>query len=332
MTVYGEGEEQFRPAPRRLTLLVVSASLVLISAALTSWLVAMTEQLLAMTAGWKRGLLLHAPFAGSASNSVFYRSELAGWFGAGDALIASAAVFLVPLAIHLFPIERTLLSRLTQFRLCTTVVVMAVLAPAFDRSAFAAFSELTFVDSAVWRVLFASAAIWLLLIIERRENEILTLFHRMETPAQRIRRWSVRIPAGFALLAVICFLNGYPAGAYASAGAIAATFLENVSHVPRERYSEVRDVHLRESAATLPLIAAVLIALSVWLFGAPLADRPARMIEMRKPGDVRLIEETAVPLQTAASVRKKAPPAKKRDDRIRIRWSKEKKEAPQRSR
>lgn len=325
MTIYGENEFQFRPAPSALALFSASSALLLLCAEVANALSGALYLLIARVAGLVAPMAWTAPFLASPRLPYFASPPLGPIY-----LLAAPIVFVVSAIIavglvHLWPTDQRLSIRLFMHAMALSLVLAGCLAPAFEKGAFDGLTQYGPVPPVVWMLLFVVLGAWLALHIERQTVVLLGNVFGMTMPLQRIRRWALRIPFPFLLLAAISLLGGFRAGAYASAVVVAATLLENISRRPREHYELVLHPEMREAAATLPIVGAIVIAAAIFAFGFPALDGHSRAAVFSMKG---------VTFENAREVRERHPLKldliKTRDKRegatdseIYIRWSKD---------
>lgn len=313
MTIYGESMEQFRPRPSLVALGFTSLAAVLISVVATSLLVSLLQLAIRLALEPATVPFLFVPFG----SSPYFP---AGTPAAARAILGSmfACAALAALSVRLWPTEQTLASRLFVYLLSTVLVTAGCLAPALSAGTFEAVAAATSVVTLAWMVLIVAIASFVLFRLQRNLSGLMSNFFSMLTPWGRLVLWSVMIAPGFLLVAGICLLSGYRAGAYAFLAAGALTAFECLSHVPQERFETLSEPHLREPAATLPLIAAALIGVSLYYFGSPLIGKPPSVMLFGKarPEFVDL-EKTSLNRKPETEDEKKA--------KTEIRWSKDKK-------
>lgn len=313
MTIYGESMEQFRPRPSLAALGFTSLATVLISLVATSLLVSLLQLAVRMTLDGTTVPFLFVPFG---SSPYFPAGTPAAAWGILGSMACCAA--LAGLCVWLWPTEQTLASRLFVYLLSMVLVTAGCIAPALTSGTFDAAAAATSIVTPAWTVLVLGIASFLLFRLQRNLSGLMSNFFSMVTPWRRLVLWSVMIAPGFLLAAAISFLSGNRPGAYAFLIAAALTAFECLSHVPPERFETLKEPHLREPAATLPLIAAVLIGVSLYFFGSPLLGKPSSVMLFGKSrAEFADLEKT--------SLNKKPETEEEKKSRIEIRWSKDKK-------
>ena len=305
--------EQFRPRPSFAALGFTSLAAVLISLITTSLLVSLLQLAIRLAFEPATVPFVFVPFG---SNPYFPPGTPSAALAILGAMVACAA--LAALSIKLWPTEQTLASRLFVYLLSMVLVTAGCIAPALTAGTFEEAAAATSVVTLAWMILTLAIASFLLFRLQRNLSGLMSNFFSMMTPWARLVLWSVMIAPGFLLVTGLCLLSGYKAGAYAFLAAAALTAFECLSHIPPERFETLSEPHLREPAATLPLIAAGLIGVSLYFFGSPLIGKPASVMLFGKarPEFVDL-EKTSLNRKPETEEEKKA--------KIQIRWSKDKK-------
>ncbi len=315
MTIYGETNDQFRPKPGSLALLSVSLFSSLTGALVGASIASVARVFATRALRPEFPLVIYLPFASDPFAGLYTLRSYHAVLGAAPAL---AAPLLLALAIlFVFPSSQTLASRLTVHTIVCTVIAYGSLAPLLDLRLIQHFRVLTGVERIPSLALFGAIALVLVLLIalvERRVYLVLGNVCLVDTPARRLLLWIVRIPTPFLGLALLCELNGWRGGAIASLAIVAVTFLESILHAPAYRFEQLTDVKMRGAALTWPLVAAALVAASLWIFGSAAARMPGRVVTIDdgKPS-------TAPLDRTQDTNREKFEP------KIEMRWSKPKK-------
>ena len=313
MTIYGESMEQFRPRPSLPALGFTSLASVLISLVATSLLISLLQLVFRLALDRETVPFLFVPFG---SSPYFPAGTATAAWAILGAMVACGA--LAALSVRLWPTEQTLASRLFVYLLAMVLVTAGCIAPALTTGTFEEAATATSVVTPAWMVLVIGIASFLLFRLQRTLSGLMSNFFSMVTPWSRLVLWSVMIAPGFLLTAGLCLLSGYRPGAYAFVAAAALTAFECLSHVPPERFETLNEPHLREPAATLPLIAAGLIGVSLYFFGSPLIGKPSSVMLFGKASPEFVdLEKT--------SLNKKPETQEEKKSRIEIRWSKDKK-------
>ncbi|HEY5611141.1 MAG TPA: hypothetical protein VIL97_08030 [Thermoanaerobaculia bacterium] len=311
MTIYGEEDLQFRPRPSRAALVATTLSQALVSAQLTALVLTAVVALLANLRKWSPEWVFFAPFADEPILPAFTPSDDA--LSLASLAGAVAALFLGVIIANFWPTDQKLSIRLFVYTFATSLIVYGTVPIAFAPSRFKLFAAVPTLVSAAFTGIVAA---WLVMRIEKRIIEMMGGFFTTTTPAKRLGLWAIRIPMPFALIGALAWLNGDRPRAYAAGVAIVATLLENLSRVPASTFERVSEPHLREAAATFPIIALILLGGSIWLFGLDAAKVPGRAVVASSKG-VELVRVSE--LARAAEARRK-----EEEPKIQIWWSKEK--------
>jgi len=305
--------EQFRPRPSLAALGFTSLASVLISLVATSLIVSLLQLVIRLALDRETVPFLFIPFG---SSPYFPPGSPAAAWAILGAMAACGA--LAALCVRLWPTEQTLASRLFVYLLSMVLVTAGCIAPALSSGTFEAAANATSVVTLAWLVLVLAIASFLLFRLQRTLSGLMSNFFSMVTPWGRLVLWSVMIAPGFLLAAGICLLSAYRPGAYAFLVAAALTAFECLSHVPPERFETLKEPHLREPAATLPLIAAGLIGASLYFFGSPLVGKSSSVMFFGKArAEFVDLEKT--------SLNRKPETEEEKKSKIEIRWSKDKK-------
>lgn len=313
MTIYGEFDSQFRKKPALWRMLVISLSAAIVSSILVSLYV---------------GVAIAA--AGRSHNP-----EGAAWILYAPPVMLPALLFESASAtIRLFPVAVSggalLIGTLLSFfwpakSTLATQIVLGVQAVGF--LTFGAIAPVT--ASLLWRIdrirslrevalegSIILIALALLIAAERKTVGMISNLVSVHSPSRRFGLWLVRQAVPFGLLGGLAFAAGAVATAVAAAAMLAVTLLENLARPPASRFQQLRDIEMREAAASLPILAAILLAGSFWLFGgAPL--RPDRAVIFQRGGKPEL--GTLDEARRAAALNPPLP----RESVIRLRWSRE---------
>lgn len=284
MTIYGENDFQFRPAPSTLALFSAATALLLLCAELANALVGLMHLLLARAAGLVAPVVFYVPFLGNPRMPFYSAPPLGPLYDFATPIVVAVSALLVVALIHLWPTEQRLAIRLFIHAMALSLVLTGCLAPSFDLSSFDGLTAFAPVPPLAWAALFIALGIWLAISVERQTIVLLSNLFSMATPAQRLRHWVVRVPVAMILLAAIAFLGGFSAGAFAAVAVLLATLLENISRRPRERYQLVDHPEMREAAATLPIVAAVILGAVIFAFGFPALRGDSRALVLSGRG------------------------------------------------
>jgi len=281
MGVYGKHDNRLRERPSALALVSVSLFTTLVCALIASGFVSLLRVLATRATRSEFPLLLYFPFASDPFSGLYPLRVDQSMRAAGIAV--AIPVILALVLLFFFPSTQKLSGRLALHTFVCSLIAFGTLAPLVDPKLFHDFRLFTRLELNPALGIFAAGAIVLALLlvaVERRAVRILGNVYSTDTPGRRLYLWLLRIPLPFALLAALCQLNAWTAGAIASVIVIVATFFEAISHLPRQQYERLSDVRMREAAATWPIVSAILIGGSVWLFGLELFHFPRRVVRI----------------------------------------------------
>lgn len=321
MTIYGEFDSQFRKKPALWRLFLIGLSALVLSSVIVSLLlggaIGLTGRASQQT---ESTFVLFAPPV--VTGSILLDAAM-GTFGGFAWIAGAAALALAILVIVFWPSEPSLASQLVGNAFGNALVVFGALTlPAESILAQARYLDDPMKVAEEAGVLVA--ALIFAVIAERRMIALLANLVAMDAPSRRVRLWLMRLGIPFAVLAAAAWLLGSITPAIATAAFLFLTFFENLARRPNARFVQLRDVQMKEAAATLPLIAAILVAASVWAFGfAPF--RPSRAVVWRGGREVSFAKLDEAWAKSGLS--KPIP----RKSVIRIEWSKKSRAARGRS-
>jgi hypothetical protein len=281
MGFYGVHDDRFRERPSALALFSVSLFSTLACALLSSGLISILRVAITRTIRAEFPLVVYMPFAADPFAGLYPLRVDQSIRAAGPAI--AIPLVLALLLLFFFPTTQKISGRLNLHTFVSCLVAFGTLAPVLDPGLFRDFRLVTRLERepALGIVVGAAVALAVVLgLIERRAVRVLGNVYDTGSPGKRLYLWFLRIPLPFALLAALAQTNGWTAGAIASLVVIAVTFFETISHLPKVQHEAFSDVRMREAAATWPIVAAVLIAASVWAFGSDLLHVPRRAVRI----------------------------------------------------
>jgi hypothetical protein len=276
MTIYGEFDSQFRKKPALWRLFLLSFSALVLSSVVVSLLLGAAIGLVGKGAAVGDEVSAFVLFAPPVVSGSLLLDGAMGT-AASFAWIAGAAALALAIMITFFwPSEPTLASQLLGNALGNAFVVFGAMTIPIE-SILAQSRYLDDPMKVLEEGIVLLAAIIFAFIAERRTVALLSNLVAMNAPARRVRLWLMRLGIPLAVLATAGFVLGSPAPLIAATAFLVVTFFENISRRPSALFVQLRDVQMQEAAATLPLLAAILVAASVWAFGfAPF--RPSRAV------------------------------------------------------
>ena len=291
MGFYGVHDDRFRERPTGLALFSVSLFSTLACALVSSGLVSLLRVVLTRSVRTEFPLVVYMPFASDPFAGLYPLRVDQSIRAAGPAIAAPLLVGLI--LLFFFPTTQKISGRLNLHTFVSCLVAFGTLAPLLDPALYRDFRLYTRLERepSLGALIGAAVALAVVLaIVERRAVRILGNVYDVGSPGKRIYLWFLRIPIPFAILGALAWGNGWTAGALASLIVVAATFFETISHLPKVQHEAFSDVRMREAAATWPVVAAILIAASVWAFGFEMLFVPKRVVKIEgtTPSFVRL--------------------------------------------
>lgn len=285
MTIYGEFDAQFRKKPALWRMLLIGLSSVLIGSVLVSLLVGAGIAILGRGSNPDaQAFVLYAPpvLLGS---PVFDAAvgTLAGfpWI-AGAVCLAIATIF-----VFFWPGNPTLASQLMLSAFAMAFVAFGAVMPAVE-SILARSSYLRDPMVIAGEIAVIVAAAVLAFLVERKVVGVLSNLVAMDSPSRRLALWLVRIAIPFTLLGALGWLEGSIATTAGAALVVVVTLLQDLSSRPAAVFLQLREVEMREAAATLPLVALLLFGGAIWLFGG-VPGRENRAILWGKGSDFQFV-------------------------------------------
>ncbi len=316
MTIYGEFDSQFRKKPAVWRMFLLGFSALFLSSVLVSLLLGAGIGLLgrASEADGTASFVLFAPPVVTGSillDAAMGTFEPFAWI-AGALALAGAI-----LVIFFWPSEPTLASQLLSNAFGSALVVFGAMTLPIE-SILARLGTLADPIEVLEEALVLLASIVIAVAGERKTIALLSNLVAMDAPSRRVRLWLVRLGIPLAVLGAAAWVLGSVSPAIAAAAFLAVTLFENLARRPNAQFVQLRDVQMKEAAATLPLLAAILVTASVWAFGAAPA-RPHRALVWKGGSSLSF-----APLADAwkqSGLRRPIP----RASVIRIEWSKKQK-------
>jgi hypothetical protein len=313
MTIYGEFDAQFRKKPALWRMFLLGVSALVLSSILVSLLVGAGIALLGKANAGEApsSVVLFAPPVVTGSillDAAMGTSESFIWIAGAVALLGAILI------MFFWPSEPTLASQLVSNALGSALVVFGAMTLSIE-SILARQSYLSGPMEALGEIIVLVAAIVVALAGERKTIALLSNLVAMDAPARRVRLWLMRLGIPLALLGAAGWVLGSLSPAIASAAFLVVTFFENLARRPNALFVQLRDVQMKEAAATLPLLALILLAASIWAFGAAPA-RPHRALVWKGGSSISF-----APLADAARQAGLDRPIP-RESVIRMEWSK----------
>lgn len=321
MTLYDENGFVFRPHPSVVALTAVSLFFHLLNLQLAALLRNASEQITAHATADTGRWVLYAPVAERTAR-FFHPGDHPGLYGFHDLLAVAAATVLGLGVLFFWPTEQSLASRLYVHSLALCLTAFTGFTLAFNPASTDLLERGSVIDhgpSMAIRVVAGLAATLVILFLERMSIALLSNLFPVTTPLQRIKLWLQRIALPFGLVAALALFNNDLPDALAAGAVLLVTLIENLGHVPLERFEKLSNEHLRETAAIAPLLVGMLMAASMFLFGFPRAGLPHRVVTFDKAMRPALVRLDRIGLQ---ALEMPAPPKAAREPKkIDIRWS-----------
>lgn len=313
MTIYGEFDSQFRKKPAIWRMLLISLSAAVISSLLVSLFTGLAVAAVGRshnpdTADW----ILHAPPVPHTGELFAAATETLHRF---PVAVGGSALLVGAILIFFWPANPGLATQIFLSVQAMGFLTFGALAPAIAW-ALPRIPSLREPRQFAIEAGILLVSIVLLVVAERKTVGMLANLVPMESPARRFGLWFARNLVPFGVIAAAGVLGGSLATAIAVGVMLLVTLFENLARRPTPRFQQLRNVEMSEAAAALPLLAALLVAGSLWAFGGipPLAPR-AVVLEKGSTPEFATLEEArkAAWLQEPRS----------HESVIRMRWSRE---------
>ncbi|HXG58475.1 MAG TPA: hypothetical protein VNL91_05605 [Thermoanaerobaculia bacterium] len=319
MTVYGEFDATQLPRPSVAAFAVVGLCQFVLAVWIASLSIALLDAHAVRAAdvtgvvaaypvpwGTLKGELARSLVERGASNDLALRLERE--YGNVELPFAGGLLVLSLVLVYFWPARPTLARRMF---LVTLGQVLALFGAALSlhRDSVTMLTRESAAPVAV-----AAAAIGLILAYEFRAIGVLASVVAMTTPLQRAGWWSLRILTGAAAVAALSWSAGHRPGWMAAVAIATATLFANLVHRPGPSFVRIEEPWMREAAAGLLFVVALLTAAAFAAF-RPLGEHRAVIVEGTR---VRLVATSALGAELTARWSPPAPPEQK----IEIRWSK----------
>ena len=255
--MYADFDSRYRPRPLRWRLALISLAHFLLGATITNGLVSFADVVVLRAApnmpdAW---VVYATPWL--TLKAVMPRIVKAYDFTT-PLLIATGSLLLVALvAVYLWPARQSIASR-------AWAVTFGQTLAAFGGAIF------PFRSPDPMPPMFYAAPVIAAVICMAGEwstNTILGGYYDLESPLQRAGMWAVRILPGTLVLAGLSYGAGYMYGVLAAGALAVVTLFANLMKKPGRALEKMRNIEIREAAAAMPLIAAVVVAGAFFVFG-----------------------------------------------------------------
>lgn len=302
MTIYGESGTRFRPRPSKVAVAAVCSSLFLIFLLLSTYGAAAGDLILASRHGMESVALDPALFSAPRLQTTTAAGEIE------RAAVPAALVGIGAIVLFLFPTAQKLESRLAVQLFALASATTALRIAAAERESV---------------IMLAAGALSILLAYasEKSAITILAQLYDLQHPLRRVTLLITRLSIAFALLIALSLLSESFEALLSLAVIGVVMLLAALATKPAERWEELRDPHMRESAAVLPLIAIAALLAHFWFFG--LASVREQRFVYSSGDTIRFAPRSSI--ESFVRSRKKAPepPATdtQGDPSIRIEWA-----------
>jgi hypothetical protein len=276
----------------------------------------------ASVSGWNAGnpFPIYAPYA--------QRFQLPNLVPAIDttreAITPFVLIVLSTIVLYFWPTNQTLGRRITTQMTALAFAVIAM-SLAMDDSPM---QWLTGDLREFWKPVTIIGGVFLIFQAESQAITLLNNVYRLETPAERLVVWAMRLPIPLILIGAHALYSRYAPLAIACAVALVITFVTQLGRRPASNYEKLTDVFLREGSAMATVGAILVIALASVLFGCRLAGIRPKAIVVSGKGVSFVSPSTFLPPSPQAAPDKTKPGAKgevKEEPVIDIKWSDKKK-------
>lgn len=297
----------FAERPGRLAFGITSFCIVILAAQFTTVALTLVDVAFAWLNGWRGDWFLYSPLGDSPFQGIVSSPPVEDPYRLLPVVAVVVAMVAPLILVYFWPTEQKFASLLWVHLAALTGLTFGCMAMAFDLSSFAELEKRTGIKPILWAVGTLLIALGAAIAIERRNVEMTSSLFTLDSSLKRIGWWSLRVLPGFAVLALICGLNGYTAGVWASLSVVAATLFENLVRVPRQRFYALKNPRLVGAAAILPIVTAAVVAGSIYVFGMPALTGERQVVRYVRPRKVSIV--------SLEQARKRAAPV------IEIRWA-----------
>jgi hypothetical protein len=255
--MYANFDGRYRARPLRWRIALVSLCHVLLGVTITNAIVSIGDVAILRSAPkmpdtwivYATPWLTLQPLLPRAVKAGDFINELMIWNGG---LLVLALV-----AVYLWPARQSIASRLWSVTFGQTLA-------AFGAAIF------VFRGSAPVAPMFYAAPVVAVVIVMMGEwstNTLLSGYYDLESPLQRIGMWALRVLPGLAVIAAASYGIHYDSGVLAAGAFAGVTLLANLMKKPGRSMETMREIEMREAAAALPVITALVLAGVFFAFG-----------------------------------------------------------------
>jgi len=255
--MYANFDARYRPKPQRWRIALVSLCHFLLGVTITNAIVSVADvAVLRAAPGMPDRWIFFAtpwlslkPMLPRIVKAYDFRTP---FFVATGGLLIAALV-----AAYLWPARQSIASRLWAVTLGQTLA-------AFGAAIFP-FRGWETIDPLLYAAPVLAAVICMM--GEWNATVLLGGYYDLNSPLQRIGMWMLRVVPGLALIGAASYGVRYMWGVYAAGGLAVVTLFANLIRRPARSLETMREVEMKEAAAALPFVTAVLIGAAAFFFG-----------------------------------------------------------------
>jgi len=256
--MYADFDRRFRPRPQRWRIALVSFCCLILGATITNAIVSLGDIAILRAAPkmpdtwviYATPWLTLRPVLPHIVKAYDFTTELLIWNG--------GLLLLALVAVYLWPARQSIASRLWSVTFGQTL---------------AAFGGAVFVfrggGDPVPPMFYAAPVIAAVICMagEWSTNTLLSGYYDLESPLKRIAMWALRLLPGLAAIAAASYGIHYDFGVYAAGALAGVTLLANLMKRPGRSLETMKEIEMREAAAALPFITAIVLAGVFFAFG-----------------------------------------------------------------
>jgi hypothetical protein len=275
--MYASYDSRYRTKPQRWRVALVSLSQFLLGVTITNAIVSIGDiAILRAAPNMPDAWVIYAtpwltlkPVLPHIVKAHDFTLELLIWTG--------GLLLLALIAVYLWPARRSIASRLWAVTLGQTLAAFGGAIFVFRGPANESIAQMFYAAPVI-------AAI-ICMVGEWSTNTLLGGYYDLDSPIQRLGLWALRVLPGLAAIAFLSYVIHYEFGVIAAGGLAAVTLLANLMKKPSRSMETMREVEMREAAAAMPFIAALVLAGAFFAFGyrPPYGVVIARGRIMRQP-------------------------------------------------
>lgn len=255
--MYANFDSRYRPRPLRWRIALVSLCHFLLGATITNAIVSLGDIAIVRAAPKMPDTWIIYATPWLTLKSLLPRVVKAGDFTT-ELLIWNGGLLLLALvAVYLWPARQSIASRLWSVTF---------------GQALAAFGGAIFVfrgGDPVLPMFYAAPVIAAVIVMagEWSTNTLLSGYYDLESPLQRIGMWALRVLPGLGVIAALSYGVHYDFGVLAAGAFAAVTLLANLMKRPGRSMETMREIEMREAAAAMPFVTALVLAGVFFAFG-----------------------------------------------------------------